>query len=757
MVVQLIESTSRKAQFFIITAVLVGGSLGIIATTLENYNDFAFNEVSSVSSPTQFQTIANSVDSLWYEEAWSYEREFLIQEQSDHRLDSFPVQLTLNTQQLISDGKMQADCADLRVVIDDVSVPYQIKDGTCNTEETEIWVLASLDADGTKQGSLYYGNEEVSDTSFRSPFTIDTEEQLVENEIFRIKANDTDDHGLGLTEIFLTGTADHLVDDGVALFNGNTMASWSEMKIADRGPIYTTVSLGPNHNFTMFADNAFLRREGGFSMTDGDTLFYSTEDQPLDQWEAADGATASVNNGPFSGTFQDDTDPYITAYSSSDDLSLTMTTNTSVDQYRAESGATYEMGLAGDTPVTRVDYLIDNERPASFQAAIHADPPLTTVGSETQGTFYPMNGWQYKASVRIEETAGRALDRYPVDVFLRLGQFDVRDDCQDIVVINDEQRIPHEIIGECNSGGFDQPDDHTVRWPLDEGGGSQVNGTEDLFTGSTQGDPAWTPGRFSFGLTFDGDDSVLIDDGPVIALDRSPYTISFWMRPTATQEGSLFKLPQESPEVRITNQGGSYRIQGIYTNETGNRFTVASNTELSTLTNTWHHIAFRHDQDAQTISLFIDGTEEASTNVQGRMRQTNEDITFGDAYTGALDEIKLYKRALTDETIRDQQDLLTQLRMPVNVTPATTQYVDIYMGSSTIFETPAPTYVDDSPAEDPRVESTTVIQQEDGWNRLQSHLNGQQSIAGTIGLERNGQCSDLSFDTRRFFLEKTIC
>ncbi|MCJ7429418.1 MAG: LamG domain-containing protein, partial [Candidatus Nanohaloarchaeota archaeon QJJ-5] len=554
---------------------------------------------------------------------------------------------------------------------------------------------------------------------------------------------------------FLTGTADQLVDEGVALFKGDDMPSWDNMTVTETGPVYTSVSFGPNHNYTMFAKNQFLRRDEGVALTGDETLFYSTADEPLDRWEAADGATADVSDDTFSGAIGD-TAPYVAAYDSEDDLSLTMTTNASIDQYQTASGPDYEMGLTGPEPVTRVDYLINNERPRSFEAAIHNEPPETSLGTETQGTFFPMNGWQHKATVRIEEDAGLALEQYPAEVDLRLGRYDVRTDCRDIIAVRDNTIVPHEIVGDCNSNGFKEPTDHTARWPLDAGEGTRINGTDDQYNGQTQGDPVWEPGRFGFGLQLDAGGHVLIDEGPVLALDRSPFTVSLWIRPTAVQEGDLFSLPQNNPTFRISQLDGDYKLEGVYRNESDHEFTVSSDTVVSDMTNSWHHVAFRHDEQADTISVFVDGTRENQTTVNGRMTQSVENIRIGDGFVGAIDEVKLYKRALTDEIIRDQQELYTTFSMAVNVTPATTQFVDIYLGSTTVFDTPTPTYVDTSPADDPTVDVATVAQQDAGWTRLQSHLD-TVGTTGTVDLQRNGQCSDLRYDTSRFLLEQTLC
>ncbi len=47
---------------------------------------------------------------------WAYKKQLTIQEQSGNPLPSYPVQVQLNTNALVTEGKMRADCGDIRVV-----------------------------------------------------------------------------------------------------------------------------------------------------------------------------------------------------------------------------------------------------------------------------------------------------------------------------------------------------------------------------------------------------------------------------------------------------------------------------------------------------------------------------------------------------------------------------------------------------------------------------------------------------------------
>jgi len=74
------------------------------------------------------------------------------------------ITFNLDTQALISAGRMQSDCDDLRILDSDdtTKLSYWIESG-CNTTTTKIWVkVPSISASTTKILHVYYGNVALS-------------------------------------------------------------------------------------------------------------------------------------------------------------------------------------------------------------------------------------------------------------------------------------------------------------------------------------------------------------------------------------------------------------------------------------------------------------------------------------------------------------------------------------------------------------------------------------------------------------------
>ncbi|MEM5766432.1 MAG: DUF2341 domain-containing protein [Candidatus Aenigmatarchaeota archaeon] len=101
-------------------------------------------------------------------DGWQYSRNITINNtQNSNSLTDYQVLVTLDTQSLISAGKMKSDCGDIRFLDSDDSTElnYWIESG-CNSANTKIWVkVPSIPASSTKTIYLYYGNLSASSTS----------------------------------------------------------------------------------------------------------------------------------------------------------------------------------------------------------------------------------------------------------------------------------------------------------------------------------------------------------------------------------------------------------------------------------------------------------------------------------------------------------------------------------------------------------------------------------------------------------------
>ncbi len=106
---------------------------------------------------------------------YSYRKAITIDNTSNSsNLYNYQVLLTFDTQTLISQGKLQSNCQDLRFTDDSqnwnenqwlISYPYWIESG-CNTTQTKVWIkVPSISASSQKTIYLYYGNSSASSLS----------------------------------------------------------------------------------------------------------------------------------------------------------------------------------------------------------------------------------------------------------------------------------------------------------------------------------------------------------------------------------------------------------------------------------------------------------------------------------------------------------------------------------------------------------------------------------------------------------------
>jgi hypothetical protein len=105
---------------------------------------------------------------------WKYSEILNITENSGVNLTNYQLKITLNTEELITAGKLQADGADLRFAADAnyaYSYSYWIESGI-NTTNTVIWVkINSLPANATQELYYFYGNNDaVSESSIPNTF-----------------------------------------------------------------------------------------------------------------------------------------------------------------------------------------------------------------------------------------------------------------------------------------------------------------------------------------------------------------------------------------------------------------------------------------------------------------------------------------------------------------------------------------------------------------------------------------------------------
>ena len=108
-------------------------------------------------------TLSIGAGASWWNDSYDYRTSINITESSGEDLRDYQAKININTSSLISEGKMQSDCSDLRFAnSSDYELDYWIESG-CNTDSTDVWVkLPGIESSSQKKIYAYYGNSEAS-------------------------------------------------------------------------------------------------------------------------------------------------------------------------------------------------------------------------------------------------------------------------------------------------------------------------------------------------------------------------------------------------------------------------------------------------------------------------------------------------------------------------------------------------------------------------------------------------------------------
>ncbi|MDY6789437.1 MAG: LamG-like jellyroll fold domain-containing protein [Candidatus Nanohaloarchaea archaeon] len=764
---------SRKAQFFIITVVLVAGSLSITLNVLEDYQNIDYNQVTSSVAPSQFRSMQKSLESAWYSEGWRYRREIELSLHPGVEFDSFPVAVDVNTSRLIEEGKMRSGCEDLRVGRDGRQIPIQIEPGSCNRGNTTVWFLYSSGS----SHHLYYGNSNIEAPVYDTELEWNPRKEVLENELVEMRAGSSED-GKGFIELRRKGSR-NLVREGTVLFKGG---SSEKPEVVEEGPVYVTVGFDQDHRYTLFASSSFVRRDNQVNIsadsTDG-MVWYASNSSVLSHWEAGNSSN-QVEVGPdkvWSGTLSGGDQPYIAALRPEmESLALTVDTNSlnkSVDRYRAEgSGGELYLGLGssegdGVLEAPYIDFVLGRNGVSRSDISLHSRPPEAEVRSEETGAFDLSNSWSNRRKISIRENNGTSLSNYPVESSINTGEMNVREDCSDLVVVEDGAVRPHILGSQCDSLSFKQPRDFTARFAIDRGIGSNVNGSREVFTGSIKNGFEWVSGRFGFGLSLKRDGKVVVEDNPRLELEGSSFGISLWIKGDfGGQEFGqvgLVEYPEDTPSLVLVNRSGNVLLEGRFRNTTGGVNTVRGTTDLSSLDPGWHHVGMVFDSRGN-MSVFLDGEPDGSGKIKGDMAIEQDLISLGDGFEGEVDEFKIYKRMLSNDEVRDQYVSTTDIRFLTNLSAGDVEsdiavfggsHAGLRADSTSSFEARRESY---NLSIEPSVVS---ISQVDSYRSIASGMEQRFENAEGLGssteIEVEDGCSTVSFDNGLFNIERRVC
>ncbi|MEV0178932.1 sialidase family protein [Streptomyces sp. NPDC050625] len=178
-----------------------------------------------------------------------------------------------------------------------------------------------------------------------------------------------------------------------------------------------------------------------------------------------------------------------------------------------------------------------------------------------------------------------------------------------------------------------------------------------------------TDGVAGGALKFDGvDDAVRLPYHDELPLGTKDFTASLWFRySAATGEQPMLwmgGIGSTQPQVWLRGEPDSNRVRALMTVREG-----ASTVRTASLWTTgaynddqWHHLALR--RGGGRLSLFLDGVQSSVADVAGSVsRNSPFGVHIGQRmdsrafFTGAIDDVRVWDRALSDDELSDPQVL----------------------------------------------------------------------------------------------------
>lgn len=194
-----------------------------------------------------------------------------------------------------------------------------------------------------------------------------------------------------------------------------------------------------------------------------------------------------------------------------------------------------------------------------------------------------------------------------------------------------------------------------ARWPFDEGAGTATaDASGNQHTGTLENGAAWWAfGQFGKAIAFDGVDDAVTAAGSELLDATTALTLAGWVSPGAfgTPQSVIYKGGGAHPAYTLSIAADG-RVEAV--TYPGGNPAIAQSVDPLPL-DVWSHLAATYDGTA--LRLYVNGADVSTVSVSGALVTTDGGVWLGrtevgDPFTGKLDEIRIYDRALTPAEIQ---------------------------------------------------------------------------------------------------------
>jgi hypothetical protein len=200
-------------------------------------------------------------------------------------------------------------------------------------------------------------------------------------------------------------------------------------------------------------------------------------------------------------------------------------------------------------------------------------------------------------------------------------------------------------------------DPDLVAWfTLDEGAGAAVEDVAGGHKGTIVGKASWITGRLGGALDLDGQTHVTVGDAEDLRL-VGDITMAFWLNKKAA--GGDWQRMVGKGDERLRSYGcwvggGNEKVLFQQYSDAA-QAVVSFTTQKDVQIGKWHH--FGATVQGTRVVLYLDGVMDSEGIRTGTPAKSSEPLLLGwgtihAKFTGSLDDVRIYKRALAPEEIR---------------------------------------------------------------------------------------------------------
>ena len=213
---------------------------------------------------------------------------------------------------------------------------------------------------------------------------------------------------------------------------------------------------------------------------------------------------------------------------------------------------------------------------------------------------------------------------------------------------------------QVSSDASSTPSGLVAAYGFDAGAGTAIADDSGHSQAGVATDTSWSAsGKFGKALSFNGTSStVAVVDSPLLRLSQG-MTLMAWVNPTSQDNWRQVVAKEYSGGLSY----GLYASNGAQpngwaVNTDGVEGNVDSPRDLPL--NTWSHIAVTYD--GAKLRFYVDGNTVAESVFTGTLRADDGSLriggnnVWGEHFSGLIDEVRVYNRALSDTEIESDKD-----------------------------------------------------------------------------------------------------